>query len=108
MPNPLVQRSSLFLSNHIQLYKPVSAGRAGVILLADARVHPATGALRAPGTERDPREEPPRHYNGVLEPKLTLAAARCRLLIVPSLLAEKGRVVEMLCVCKFTLESSNS
>lgn len=47
MPNPLVQRSPLFLSNQIQLYKPGSTGIAGVILLADARVHPATGALRA-------------------------------------------------------------
>lgn len=47
MPNPLVQRSPLFLSNQIQLYKPGSTGIAGVILLADARVHPATGAPRA-------------------------------------------------------------
>ncbi|CAB1449521.1 unnamed protein product [Pleuronectes platessa] len=31
----------------IQLYKPNSTGRAGVILPADAQAHPATGALRA-------------------------------------------------------------
>lgn len=85
MPNPLVQRSSLFLSNQIQLYKPISTGKAGVILLADARGPSCYWCPEGPGTERDPRKEPPRHHNGVLEPKLTLAAGAAG-----SLLAEGG------------------
>lgn len=47
IPNPLVQRSPLFLSNQIQLYKPNSTGIAEVNLPADALAHPATGAPRA-------------------------------------------------------------
>lgn len=54
MPNPLVQRSPLFLSNQIQLSKPNSVGIAGVILPADAQAHPATGALRAWAQRRPP------------------------------------------------------
>lgn len=73
MPDPLVQCSPLFLSNQIQLYKPSSTGIAGVILSADARAHPATGAPRAMGTEHDPLNSHPDSNNALLHPQLTEA-----------------------------------
>lgn len=72
MPNPLVQCSSLFLSNQIQLYKPNSTGIAGVILSADARAHPATGAPRAWAQSATPQTDTV--HNALLHPQLTEAS----------------------------------
>lgn len=109
MPNPLVQHSPLFLSNQIQLYKPGSTGIAGVILLADARVHPATGALRAWAQS----VTPPKSHPDTIMPSfshtwLKLVCVCCVFVIFSIYLCihfYKRRMAEMVFICKLNLKS---
>lgn len=111
MPNPLVQRSPLFLSNQIQLYKPGSTGIAGVILLADARVHPATGAPRAWAQS----VTPPKSHPDTIMPsfshtwlKLVCVCVCCVFVIFSIYLCihfYRRRMAKVVFICKLNLKS---